>query len=188
MKMNRTYGKFLTVGLVVAIAFLSGCNKQKSTLQQTPPKAPPVDTSFKAPEPMKVDTSENAAYREAQLEAELQRLVQEKLKAVYFEYNSFRLSDEAISQLGIAGQFLKEHETMRVLIEGNCDERGSAEYNMGLGENRARVVKEYLVNYGLPGSRIEITSYGKERLAAPGCSDDACHAKNRRDEFKVIAK
>ncbi|MDD5674372.1 MAG: OmpA family protein, partial [Chitinivibrionales bacterium] len=73
-------------------------------------------------------------------------------------------------------------------VEGNCDERGSAGYNMGLGENRARVVKEYLVSYGIPASRIEITSYGKERPAVPNCTDDPCHAKNRRDEFKVLSK
>lgn len=179
---------FMAVVLVAALAFFCGCNKQKSTLQQTVPKAPAADTSFKAPTPMNIDTSENAAYREAQLEAELQRLVAEKLAPVYFEYNSFRLSSDAINQLAIAGQFLKERETMRVLVEGNCDERGSAEYNMGLGENRARVIKEYLVNYGVAAGKIEITSYGKERPVVSGCTDDGCHAKNRRDEFKVLSK
>ena len=185
--MVKKYGGIVPLGILAIILVLAGCNKQKSTLEQTAPKAP-VDTTSKAPQPAAADTSENASYKEAQLDAELQRQVKEKLAPIYFDYNSFQLSSDAINQLGIAGQFLKEHETMRVLVEGNCDERGSAEYNMGLGENRARVAKEYLVSYGIPTSRIEITSYGKERPAVPNCSNDPCHAKNRRDEFKVISK
>ena len=74
------------------------------------------------------------------------------------------------------------------MAEGNADERGSSEYNMGLGENRARAVKNYLTGYGIDASRIETTSYGEERTARTGCgSDDACHQENRRVEWTVLA-
>jgi peptidoglycan-associated lipoprotein len=58
---------------------------------------------------------------------------------------------------------------------------------MGLGENRSKAVKKYFTNYGIPANRIETTSWGKERPAETGCSDDPCHAKNRRVEYKVLA-
>ena len=120
--MVKKYGTIFAIGLISVLIALGGCNKQKSTLQQEVPKAPAVDTSFKAPQPMVIDTSENAAYKEAQLEAELQRQVQEKLVPVYFEYNSFQLSSDATNQLGTAGQFLKEHETMRITpFKGKAD-------------------------------------------------------------------
>ena len=72
----------------------------------------------------------------------------------------------------------------RVVIEGHCDERGSSEYNIGLGEKRARAVQSYLISYGIDRNRLDVTSLGKERPVASSCSDDFCHAKNRRCEWK----
>lgn len=76
------------------------------------------------------------------------------------------------------------------MAEGNCDERGSSEYNMGLGENRARAVQSYLSNYGISADRVQTTSYGEERPARSGCGkgEDECHAQNRRVEWQVLAK
>jgi peptidoglycan-associated lipoprotein len=164
------------------------CRKQKSTLDQQLPKKK-ADTAFVEPKPLgDVDTSDDVLFREADLEAEMERLVRENLKPVYFEFNSYTLSKEGTENLGIAANFLMEHSDMRVLIEGHCDERGSSEYNMGLGENRARAVKNFLKNYGVPSLQMEITSWGKERPAEAGCTDDECHGQNRRAEFKVLAK
>jgi peptidoglycan-associated lipoprotein len=85
--------------------------------------------------------------------------------------------------------FLKDHPSVRLMAEGNADERGSSEYNMGLGENRAKAVKNYLTSYGISSDRVETTSYGRERPANSNCGeDDACHAKNRRVEWRVLAK
>lgn len=174
--------------LVVAVGMivLSGCAKKKvTTLKEPTPVEEPEP--YVAPQP-EIDTSDDVSFNEADLEAEFRRMVQEKLKVIYFDYDRYNLTQESVDKLAVAGNFLNEHSTLRVLIEGHCDERGSSEYNMGLGENRARVVKDYLINYGIPANRIEITSWGKERPVSTGCSDEDCHSRNRRAEYKVLSK
>lgn len=169
------------------VALAGGCRKKKTVLEE--PAHEPVprpDTSFSEPSAMSVDTTDEAVFREADIDEELRRLVEEKLRPIYFDFNSFSIGPEASERLAEAAAFLSEYPNLRVLVEGHCDERGSAEYNMGLGENRARVVKDYLVNYGIEPIRLEVTSWGKERLVEPGCTDELCHSKNRRAEFKVL--
>lgn len=172
------------VTIISALLLLasSGCMKQKTTLHENTPSSQqevkPLD-NFAG-----VDTSDSASFREAKLtEAE-----REALQPVYFEYNSSTLTPEAIHRLEIVANFLKENPGIRILIEGNCDERGSSEYNMGLGNNRSTTVREYLVNYGLRAIRFETSSLGKERPAVPNCTEESCHAKNRRAEFKLLAR
>jgi len=180
--------KALSAGIICLAIFLAftGCKKQVTTLQE-PPEVKP-DTTFTEPEPLKtIDTSDDVSFNEAELEAEFKKLVQENLKTIYFDYDRYTLKQVEIEKLGVAGNFLREHSSLRVLIEGHCDERGSSEYNMGLGENRSRVIKDYLKNYGIPAIRIEITSWGKERPANAGCFNDGCHGQNRRAEFKVLS-
>lgn len=181
-----------SIGVLVMMLALvpAGCKKQTTTLIEPEPyPAPPPDTSFVEPEPLgDIDTSDDVSFREAEIEAVFRQKVLENLKPVYFAYNNFSLSQVAVDQLAVAGSFLMEYRTVRVLIEGHCDERGSSEYNMGLGESRARVCKDFLRDYGIPSVAVEITSWGKERPSLPGCNDDACHAQNRRVEFKVLAR
>ena len=173
----------VAVGLIV----FGGCAKKKvTTLKEPTPVEEPEP--YVEPEPVQIDTSDDVSFNEAELEAEFQRKVQENLQTVYFGYDSYVLTQESIEKLAVAGNFLNEYSTLRILIEGHCDERGSSEYNMGLGENRSRVVKDYLRNYGIPANRIEITSWGKERPVNYGCADDACHYQNRRAGFKVLSK
>ncbi|MBD3239389.1 MAG: OmpA family protein [Chitinivibrionales bacterium] len=174
---------------LAALVALGGCTpKQQSTLEEPAPQQQP-DTSFEdTPAFGDIDTTDEAIFREAQLEAELERKVQETLQPVYFEFNSYQLSQDAIEKLVRVGSFLMEYNSLRVVIEGHCDERGSSEYNMGLGENRARVVRDYLLNYGVPAVRLETTSWGEERLARSACTDEACHGMNRRAEFKVLQR
>lgn len=75
------------------------------------------------------------------------------------------------------------------MAQGHADERGSSEYNMGLGENRSKSVKNYLTSYGISSDRIEVTSYGEERPAQSDCgNDENCHQMNRRVEWLVLAK
>jgi peptidoglycan-associated lipoprotein len=172
------------------VLLMVGCKKKTTKIETPMPDetVEEVDTSFKEPETFDIDTSDEVVFSEAELEAEFRRKVDAIMTPIYFEFNSFALSGEAMSRLGDIGSFMNEYSSMRVLIEGHCDERGSSEYNMGLGENRARVVKDYLVNYGIAPIRIEITSYGKERPAQPYCTTEACHSENRRAEFKVLSK
>ena len=83
-------------------------------------------------------------------------------------------------------ELMKKYPSIRVRIEGNCDDRGTQEYNLALGERRARAAYEYLVTLGVNPSQLEMISYGKENPAVQG-TGEAVWAKNRRDDFRVIA-
>jgi peptidoglycan-associated lipoprotein len=106
------------------------------------------------------------------------------LADVRFEYDSAALSDEARSVLEKHALWLQGQREVRVIVEGHCDERGTVEYNLALGEQRARAVRDYLASLGVAGARLRVVSYGKERPLDPG-SDEAAHAKNRRAHFNV---
>ena len=173
--------------IFVNLFFAVGCKKQTTTLTEPTVNTTPVDTSFDEPKGFDdVDTSDEASFSDAELDSAMKALVKENMKPIYFGYNSAVLSDDEKSQLVAAGEFMLKYPDLRILIEGYCDERGSSEYNMGLGENRAIQVKEYLINFGIESIRFETTSWGKERPAVSGCSDESCHKLNRRAEFKVI--
>lgn len=106
------------------------------------------------------------------------------LSTIYFDYNSFELSSQAQATLDRDIGYLREKPSLRVLLEGNCDERGTEEYNQALGERRALSAREYLINQGISASRIDVISYGELRPAVEGNSESAW-GKNRRVEFKV---
>lgn len=101
---------------------------------------------------------------------------------IYFSYNSSELVDESRFALARLASALKGDESLTLTIEGHCDERGTTEYNLALGERRARAAREYLVKMGVPSSRIDLVSYGEERPAETGEGERAW-ALNRRDEF-----
>jgi len=110
------------------------------------------------------------------------------LVPVYFDYDKYTLRSDAIQVVEKAAGFLDRYKQVRIMLEGNTDERGTDEYNMGLGENRARAVKKYLAGFGLPDNRFEIVSYGKTRPVDPNCTTEQCHGLNRRVEWKVLAR
>jgi peptidoglycan-associated lipoprotein len=101
------------------------------------------------------------------------------LKTVYFAFDSYSLTGDTRSALKTTAQWLKGHPSDAIQIEGHCDERGSTEYNLALGERRANAVKNYLGKLGVDGSKLSVISYGSERPADPG-HDEAAWAKNRR--------
>ena len=99
-----------------------------------------------------------------------------------FDKSNIRPGDGQI--LSDHAAFLLKNKNVKIVIEGNCDERGTAKYNLALGERRAKEAKKYLVNAGVDSKRIKTISYGKERPLDPGHDEDAW-AKNRRDHFVV---
>ncbi|NLL14425.1 MAG: OmpA family protein [Fibrobacter sp.] len=172
---------------IFTAVLVCGCRKQVSTLMDVP--RDPVQKAAPQPDLFKeVDTTDEVSFVEADLASELASKVKENLNTIHFEFNSFSLNEEAVQKLLIAAKFLNEYNGIRVLIQGHCDERGSSEYNMGLGERRARAVRDYLLNLGIMPIRIEVTSLGKEMPLVTGCTDESCHWQNRRAEFKVLAK
>jgi peptidoglycan-associated lipoprotein len=165
--------------LVTAACILfAGCSKK--VVKAPPPEQPPP-----APAPQRVEPPPAPvdSFKVEDLDAQMREI----FLPIYFAYDKYDLSPESINRLQAIAAFLKDHPNVRILIEGNADERGSAEYNVALGDNRARSAKNYLTGYGIGQDRLETTSYGKERPVNPNCGgDDACHAKNRRDEWKRV--
>jgi len=108
----------------------------------------------------------------------------QKLQTAYYDYQVSTVREDAKAALTADAEILKSNPTARVRLEGNCDERGSTQYNVALGQRRADAARDYLVSLGVKSSHLTVTSYGKERPADPG-HDDAAWARNRRVELTV---
>lgn len=109
------------------------------------------------------------------------------LQTVYFPFDSSAVEGETKSTLTSNADFLKKMASVDIQVEGHCDERGGRQYNLALGERRAKAVRDVLVALGVPAKRISVVSYGSERPAAEG-SDESSWAKNRRANFVITAK
>jgi peptidoglycan-associated lipoprotein len=130
------------------------------------------------PQPYQTIVSEEQA-QALNKEAEAENQEIEVEDRIFFSSNSSSIEEEAKKVLDLQAQWLKSDTSINVTIEGHCDERGTREYNIALGEKRAFAVKKHLKQLGVPEARIKIVSYGKERPAFFGNSDEI-HNKNRR--------
>jgi peptidoglycan-associated lipoprotein len=104
---------------------------------------------------------------------------------IHFDTDKYDIDSEDAAALRQQAQYLLQYGTVRATIEGHCDERGTREYNLALGERRANAAKNYLVSLGVPATRLTTISYGKERPVALG-SDEAAWAQNRRAVTVVL--
>lgn len=109
-------------------------------------------------------------------------LWKQSVKTIYFDYDQYEICADQRSALEGNGRFFLAHPGLQVTVEGNCEERGSAQYNLGLGERRAIVIKDFLVTIGVPASRLVTISYGKEKPVCTVSGED-CWQRNRRGEF-----
>ena len=109
------------------------------------------------------------------------------LRTVFFGYDSSNLDASAKETLKNNAEFLKSNGSVDVQVEGHCDERGGRQYNLALGERRAKAVRDHLVAMGVAAKRVSVVSYGNERPAAEG-HDESAWSKNRRGNFVVTAK
>ena len=129
-------------------------------------------------------------YPDAVTRAHIDQLLA-RIEDAYFDYDKHALRPDAIQALTADSvelrDILKDYPNYKLTIEGHCDERGSAEYNMALGEARAEAAKGYLVQVGIPGGQLVLVSYGKEK---PACAehDDPCWQKNRRIHIVAMAQ
>jgi len=105
-------------------------------------------------------------------------------RTIYFDFDKSELTADARQGLQANASYLKSNSGVQVTIEGNCDERGSNEYNLALGKRRAEAAYKYLVDLGVESSRMTTVSYGEEKPAVEG-HNELAWAKNRRDDFKV---
>jgi peptidoglycan-associated lipoprotein len=146
------------------------------------PPAPPqpvAEPTVVPPEPVRDDAIASASLDDLNRSS--------PLKPLFFEYDSSEVSTEGQAVLNQNAGVLKTYSSWTVTIEGHCDERGTAEYNLALGERRAVAARAYLVSLGIPADRLRIVSYGKEFPFDPGHEEPA-FAKNRRAHFVITAK
>jgi peptidoglycan-associated lipoprotein len=117
-------------------------------------------------------------------DASADKVFHQNVPDIFFDYDSYTLRAEGVSSAQKAAAYLTAHPEIKVVIGGYCDERGSAEYNLALGENRANSAKTALVNDGVSASRIRVVSFGKEKQF---CSDatESCYQQNRRAQFSI---
>lgn len=168
--------KKLTILMLLSfvMVFLAGCPK---TPPPPPAEEPVVTQPVSQPEP------------EPEPEPEpVKEMIREgAFMKVYYDFDKFNLVDSAKAALANNAKILRENPSVIVLIEGHCDERGTVEYNLSLGEKRANAAMTYLKDLGISANRMSIISYGKERPAVLG-SNEAAWAKNRRAEFKIVSQ
>lgn len=157
----------------VAGAMLAGC---KSKPEPPPPEPPKEVVQPRPPDPPPPPLPKMGLNDDRELVDVGGTIVG---RTFYFEYDQARLAQSDISILATHADFLREFRTHSVTIEGHCDERGTREYNLALGERRAQAVQNYLTSAGVQSSQIEMVSYGEERPADPGKTESA-YAKNRR--------
>jgi peptidoglycan-associated lipoprotein len=112
-----------------------------------------------------------------------QQLFEQNMKDIFFNYDNFDIRPDEKQTANADADFLAKHPNIKLLIEGHCDERGSDVYNMGLGENRASIVRQVLVDQGVSPDRIRIISYGKERPFCTTAENESCWQQNRRAHF-----
>ncbi len=168
---------FVPVILLLSMFVLWGCPKKAevTTTQETPKEAAPAEApKAEAPAPAPEVAKEAPVEKAAAAAAGLQ--------PVYFDFDKSFIRDDAKSVMKANAEWLKANPNVKIKIEGNCDERGTKEYNQALGQRRASSAKKYLTDMGISGSRISLISYGKEK---PVCtqSTEECWQKNRRDDL-----
>ena len=182
--------RFLACAAVIALSMaFAGCAKKTAAKAAPPAPTPiaPAAASTSAPasnnsRPSQVASSTSPRLPDAATRARIQDLLN-RIQDAYFDYNQHTLRPDAEVALRTDAQTLadiiKQYPDFKLTVEGHCDERGSDEYNLALGDARAKQTKEYLATLGLPANQLVTISYGKDK---PVCEDhdEACWQKNRR--------
>jgi peptidoglycan-associated lipoprotein len=196
MKRHR---ELVLIGIASLTLVAAGCTK-KPVAKNTPNTPQPVPTTTstppRAPAPAPVDNTpvRAEAPRSNMPDAATRKRIEELLARIedaYFDYNKHTLRPDAIKALEADSRELRDivvqYPDYKLTIEGHCDERGSAEYNMMLGQARAEAARNYLTGVGIPGNQLGVISYGKEK---PVCTeqDEPCWQKNRRIHIVALAK
>ena len=180
----------IALTLVLLLAFgLAACQKkavvQPKATQQTQPQDMEKKDMEKVTE-KKIDSKvESVDVKDK--DAQYAESKESMFADILFDYDRYDVADTYKSVLQSVSAWMSKNTTARLSIEGHCDERGTNEYNLALGDRRAKAVKDYLVSLGVASGRIDVISYGEER---PICTEqtDVCWAKNRRAHFVILTK
>jgi peptidoglycan-associated lipoprotein len=164
---------------LVTVAATAACGKQQAPVQPEPQTPPPVQAPPQA-RPAPTPTDNGAAEREA----ERRRIISILEQTVHFDYDEATIRADAQERLAAKVPLLRSNPGIRIRLEGHADERGSVEYNLALGMRRANAVRQYLMEFGIDGSRFETFSYGEDRPSVQGATESAW-SQNRRAEFRI---
>jgi len=192
---RRVRMQVILIAIVAATIATAACGKKKPPIAQpiqpppaeaaAPPARPPappqpvVETPVAAPAPVREDNVASASLDDLNRNS--------PLKPVFYDFDSSELNAQSQAVLKDDAEILRRNPTWAVTVEGHCDERGTAEYNLALGERRAVAARTYLVSLGIPADRLRTVSYGKEFPFEPG-HDEGAWAKNRRAHFVIASK
>jgi peptidoglycan-associated lipoprotein len=175
-------GFLVCAAAVLMMLLFVGCAQKQIAAppEQPAAAAAPAETPKKAAEPV---TEKQPMVKQEEMKSAEKELAA-KVNDVYFAFDRYDLDDSAKTTVkGLAAMMGKMNA--KVVVEGSCDERGTKEYNIALGEKRANAAKQYLISLGIPSAKIDTISYGKEK---PICTEstEECWAKNRRDHFVLV--
>ncbi len=183
--MKQYVKRCMSIFFIITLASCLACAK-KQVKDDTTAMQPPAGTAAEQPEAMQEGVLEESDLGSKEFkeitedEAELRTV----FKDIHFDFDDFSLRPDAKETLNGIAEWLLKNTATQILIEGHCDERGTNEYNLALGERRAKSAKKYLVQLGLAPKRISTISYGEEKPLDPGHTEEAW-AKNRRDHFLI---
>ncbi len=172
----------LAVLLLIALFSLWGCPK-KAEMTATPEAQPPGGSQREVVTQPATPSPEGT--RQAEEMKEKTATAAQALKPIYFDFDKSFIRDDAKDVIKANAAWLKAHPNVKISIEGNCDERGTKEYNQALGQRRAASAKKYLADMGIASNRISLISYGKEKSVCIE-STESCWQKNRKDDFMPI--
>lgn len=180
MKLAETTGHLFTIALAAGIA---ACSHPQVKPDETPAAKPAPQVVQKPAEQAQkpVDAADYHAQGQADLDKALQQL---RDVSVFFEFDSATLTKEAQEKLSNVAGVLTAHPELKVRVEGNCDERGSEQYNLALGQRRADAARKYLDNLGVQNAQITSISFGAEHPKASGHNEEAWR-ENRRDDVNA---
>jgi peptidoglycan-associated lipoprotein len=164
--------KSFVIGAAAIAIVVSGCAKRTPPPEAVQPPAEQVGPNGQPVNPADVELQELPAQQ-------ADMIAKAGSDTVYFGTDEYQLDAAAKATLAAQARWLLANQNVRASIEGHCDERGTREYNMALGERRANAAKEFLASQGVPESRLLVTSWGKERPVAAGSNEEAW-AQNRR--------
>lgn len=179
---------YLLFIVILGMALFFAC---KPKVKEVPPPPPPqvkeqpkVEKVEPPKEPVKPVLTEEEIFMAQSLEEANKAGY---LKMIHFDFDKYNIRDDARPVLAQNAAWLKKFTSVKVLIEGHCDERGTEEYNLALGERRAKATFDYLVSLAIPPERLKIISYGKSQPLELGHNEEVW-AKNRRAQFTIIEK
>jgi peptidoglycan-associated lipoprotein len=182
--------KLIIFSLVCFLIFGFSLSCRKKVEEAPPPPPPQVKEQPKVEKVEKPPVVKEPKLTEEEIfmRKTLEEINEEApLEMIHFDFDKFFIRDDAKPVLEMNSQWLKKFKTVKILIEGHCDERGTEEYNLALGEKRAKSTQDWLISLGISQNRIKIISYGKSQPIDLGHNEVAWQ-KNRRAQFMIIAK